>query len=105
MIEDISNLDHVMADFERAGATVAGLKLSWCKPGVKIVGFVCTEEGRIPDMQMVMTLVRWPAYGNVMEVRAFLGPPCTIRYEYASFQSRQHLSSTWRARTCNSYGD
>lgn len=73
VMEHISNLDHVLADYERAGATVAGLKSSWCKPGIKIVGFVCTEEGRFPDAQKVEKLVQWPACSTLTEVRAFLG--------------------------------
>jgi hypothetical protein len=55
------NLDLVLADYERAGATVAGLKSSWCKPRIKIVGFVCTEEERFPEAKKVEKIVLWPA--------------------------------------------
>lgn len=72
-MEHISNLDHVMADDERASATVAGLKLPWCKPGIKIVGLVCTEEGRLPDAQKLEKRVRGPACSNLTEVGAILG--------------------------------
>jgi hypothetical protein len=67
------NVDLVLADYERAVATVAGLKSSWCKPGINIVGFVCTEEGRFPEAKKVEMIVLWPACTSVTEVRAFLG--------------------------------
>jgi hypothetical protein len=44
VLEHIVNLDLVLADYEHTGATVAGLKSSWCKPGIKIVGYLCTED-------------------------------------------------------------
>jgi hypothetical protein len=52
---------------------VAGLKSSWCKPGIKIVGYVCTEKGRFPGAKKVEKIVLWPACMLVKEVRAVLG--------------------------------
>lgn len=43
------------------GATIAALKSSWCKPSIKIVEFVGTEEVRLPDAQKGEKLVKWPA--------------------------------------------
>lgn len=71
-MKHISNLDHVLVDYKRAGATVTGLNSSWCKPCIKFIRFVCREEGRLPEAQQVEKLVKWPACGNMTEVRAFL---------------------------------
>lgn len=71
--EHISNVDHVLADYKRVGAIVAGLKSSWCKPGIKIIRCVCMEEGTLPDVRKVEKLVKWPPCGNLPEVRPFLG--------------------------------
>lgn len=72
VMEHGSNLHYVMADYERAGATVVGVKLLSCKPEIKIIRFLCTEEGKLTEAQKGEKLMRWPAGGNLTEVRGFL---------------------------------
>jgi hypothetical protein len=53
VIEHLQNLDKVLADVERAGASISGEKSDWCWNGVKIVGFVCGEAGTWPQASKV----------------------------------------------------
>ena len=41
--------------------------------GVKIVGFICDEEGRHLEAAKVEKLCKWVKCESVMEVRAFIG--------------------------------
>jgi len=47
--EHLKNLDNVLADMVRAGATICGEKSDRCWNQVKIVEFVCGEAGRWPQ--------------------------------------------------------
>lgn len=73
MAEHIVNIDHVLADVERANAVVSGLKSQWCQPALRLVGFVCDSNGRHPQAAKIRAIVEWPACRNVRDVRAFLG--------------------------------
>jgi hypothetical protein len=73
VMEHLQNLDNVLADVERAGATISGEKSDWCWNGVKIVGFVCGEAGRWPQASKVDKVWNWPRCENRTECRAFLG--------------------------------
>jgi len=53
VMEHLPILDNVLADVERAGATISREKSDWCWNRVKIVGFVCAEAGRWPQASMV----------------------------------------------------
>jgi len=46
--EAISNLDSVLADIERAGGTISGLKSAFIVEGLKVVAYICDENGRQP---------------------------------------------------------
>jgi hypothetical protein len=72
-MEHLQNLDYVLADVERAGATMSGEMSDWCWNGVKIVGFVCGEAGRWPQASKVDKVWNWPRCENRTECRAFLG--------------------------------
>jgi hypothetical protein len=70
VMEHLQNLDNVLADVERAGATISGEKSDWCWNGVKIVGFVCGEAERWPQASMVDKVWNWPRCENRTECRA-----------------------------------
>ena len=73
ILEHIQNIDKTLCEIERAGATVSGAKTQWCKPGVKIVGFVCDLEGRHPESSKVAKILDWPECQNTTELKGFLG--------------------------------
>jgi hypothetical protein len=56
VLEHIQNLDAVLADLERAGATISAVKSKFCMAGLKIVGYVCDAEGRHPDSTKVLKM-------------------------------------------------
>ena len=71
--EHIVNVDKVLLEIERVGATISAKKTQWCMPGVKIVGYVCDSEGRHPDSAKVVKILDWPACEGPTEVKSFLG--------------------------------
>ena len=73
ILEHLQNRDDVLADVERAGATISGEKSDWCWNVVKIVGFVCWEAGRWPQASKVGKVWNWPRCINCPECRAFSG--------------------------------
>ena len=73
IIEHIQNVDRMLCEIERAGATLSGLKTQWCQPGVRIVGFVCDKDGRHPESSKVAKILDWPECHNPTELKGFLG--------------------------------
>ena len=49
LMEYLQNLDNILADVKRPGATISCGKPDWCWNGVNIVRFVCGEVGRWPQ--------------------------------------------------------
>ena len=72
-MEHLQNLDNVLADVERAGATISGETSDWYWNRVKIVGFVCGEAGWWPQASRVDKVWNWPRSENRTECRAFSG--------------------------------
>jgi len=50
-------VDEMLADLERAGATVSGSKLELAKNGITIVGYYVDGEGRHPDVKKIVKIV------------------------------------------------
>lgn len=73
VLEHIVNVDNVLADIERAGATVSGEKSQWVGERVEIVGFGCDASGRHPVEKKVEKIVRWKPPTEPKHLRAFLG--------------------------------
>jgi len=71
-MEHLQNLDNVLADVERTGATISGGKSDWCRNGVKIVGGVSGEAGRWPQTSKVDKVWNWPRCKNRTECSTFL---------------------------------
>ncbi len=87
MLEHIINLDRVLSDIERAGATI-GPKSQFCMDGIKLVGYVCGAEGRLPDSQKVIKILEWPPCTDVTSARAFLGVCVYYRIWIVSFSEK-----------------
>jgi hypothetical protein len=73
VFEHLSNIDAVLADIERAGATVSGHKSDFCYGSMIVVGYRVDANGRHPDQKKVTKIKTWPACRDVKEVRMFLG--------------------------------
>jgi hypothetical protein len=71
--EHIRNLDMVLADIERAGATISGEKSKFCVNGMKIVGYMCDSDGRHPQMKKVAKILLWGEPKDTADARAFVG--------------------------------
>jgi hypothetical protein len=72
-LEHLQNLDRVLLDLERAGATIAGSKLQLCMMGIEVVGYVCDRDGRHPQQAKVAKILAWPIPINPTELKGFLG--------------------------------
>jgi hypothetical protein len=72
VMEHLQNLNNVLADVERAGATISREKSDWCWNGVQIVGCVGREAGRWPQASKVDEVWNWPWCKTCTECRAFL---------------------------------
>ena len=78
VLEHIKNMDRVLCDIERSGATISGKKSEFCKSQLKAVGFLCDDKGRHPAPGKVTKISQWRECQNPKEVRAFLG--CCVYY-------------------------
>jgi hypothetical protein len=72
ILEHIQAIDQALVRIERAGGTI-GPKSQFCMDGIKVVGFVCSAEGRRPDSTKVIKILEWRSCQNTEEVRAFIG--------------------------------
>lgn len=73
VMEHLQNLDAVLCDVERSGATISGEKSQFCMEGIQIVGYVCDREGRHPQTAKIEKIITWPTPTNPKELRGFLG--------------------------------
>ena len=87
VLEHIQSLDKVLADIERAGATISGIKSQFCMAGLKVVGFVCDINGRHPDTAKVIKILDWPDPIDITGARAFLGVCVYYRIWIRNFAS------------------
>ena len=85
VVEHLMNLDKVLLDIERAGATISGEKSRFCAVGVRIVGFVCDAEGRHPDEEKIAGIICWEVCRDAADVRSFVGMCVYYRIWIPSF--------------------
>jgi hypothetical protein len=71
-MERLNNLDNVLADVERAGATIWEEKSNWCWNGLQIVGFFWGEASRRPHASEDEMVWNWPWCENRTKCRAIL---------------------------------
>ncbi len=60
-------LDAVLASLERAGYTVSRLKSQWLMNRIKIVSYICSSKGRMPEVAKVIKILEWPPCNSIME--------------------------------------
>jgi hypothetical protein len=71
--EHIRNLDIILADIERAEATISGEKSKFCVNGMKIVDYICDSDKKYPQMKKVAKILLWGEPKNTADARAFVG--------------------------------
>ena len=71
--EHFQNLNRVVQRMKYCGGTFSGYKTILCAEEITVVGHRCTVNGRIPDVDRVGVIRRWPAPKNQSEVRGFIG--------------------------------
>ena len=48
ILEAIISLDKVLADIKRAGGTISGEKSEFLKSSLKVVAYICAQDGKTP---------------------------------------------------------
>ncbi|GBG65565.1 hypothetical protein CBR_g51448 [Chara braunii] len=70
----IQDLDRVLGLLEEYNLTTSGPKSKHCMREVTILGFVCNENGRKPDVKKTDKILEWPVpLQSITDVRIFLG--------------------------------
>ncbi|GBG77598.1 hypothetical protein CBR_g24045 [Chara braunii] len=70
----IQDLDKVLGLLEEYNLMASGPKSKHCMKETTILGFVCNENGRRPDVKKTDKIVEWPVpFRSVTDVRSFLG--------------------------------
>ena len=71
--EHFQNLNRVVQRMKYCGGTFSGKKTVLCAEEIMVVGHRCTVNGRMPEMDRVGVIERWPALTCQKEVRQFIG--------------------------------
>ncbi|GBG85175.1 hypothetical protein CBR_g39740 [Chara braunii] len=70
----IQDLDRVLGLLEEHNLTASGPKSKHCMREATILGFVCNEKGRKPDVKKTDKILEWPVpFQTITDVRSFLG--------------------------------
>ncbi|GBG92188.1 hypothetical protein CBR_g54633 [Chara braunii] len=70
----IQDIDQVLGLLEEHNLTASGPKSKHCMREVTILGFVCNEKGRRPDVKKIDKIIEWPMpFHSITDVRSFLG--------------------------------
>ncbi len=73
ILEHIQRLDTILANLERAGATVSENKSQFCMAGIKVVGYIYNSEDRHPDVSKITKILEWSLLSDIATARAFIG--------------------------------
>ncbi|GBG74269.1 hypothetical protein CBR_g18680 [Chara braunii] len=70
----IQDIDQVLGLLEEHNLTASGPKSKHCMREVTILGFVCNEKGRRPDVKKTDKILEWSVpFQSITDVRSFLG--------------------------------
>ncbi|GBG61676.1 hypothetical protein CBR_g23192 [Chara braunii] len=69
----IQDLEKVLNLLEEHNLTASGAKSRHCMREATILGFVCNEKGRRPDVKKTDKIIEWPVpFHSITDVRSFL---------------------------------
>ncbi|GBG92841.1 hypothetical protein CBR_g57392 [Chara braunii] len=72
--EHIQDLEKVLSLLEEHNLTASGAKSRHCMREAFILGFICSEKGRRPDVKKTDKITEWPVpFHSITDVRSFLG--------------------------------
>ncbi|GBG79640.1 hypothetical protein CBR_g29789 [Chara braunii] len=70
----VQDIDQVQGLLEEHNLTASGPKSKHCMRETMILGFVCNESGRRPDVKKTDKILEWPVpFRSITDVRSFLG--------------------------------
>ncbi|GBG83931.1 hypothetical protein CBR_g37802 [Chara braunii] len=70
----IQDIDKVLGLLEAHNLTASGPESKHCMREATILGFVCNEKGRRPDVKKTDKILEWPVpFQSITDVRSFLG--------------------------------
>ncbi|GBG84720.1 hypothetical protein CBR_g39096 [Chara braunii] len=70
----VQDIDQVLGLLEEHNLMASGPKSKHCIREATILGFVCNESGRRPDVKKTYKILEWPVpFRSIMDVRSFLG--------------------------------
>ncbi|GBG80146.1 hypothetical protein CBR_g30514 [Chara braunii] len=70
----VRDIDQVLGLLEEHNLTASGPKSKHCMREATILGFVCNEKGRRPDVKKTDKIREWPVpFQSITDVRSFLG--------------------------------
>ncbi|GBG69445.1 hypothetical protein CBR_g4140 [Chara braunii] len=80
----IQDLEKVLSLLEEHNLTASGAKSRHCMREATILGFVCSEKGRRPDVKKTDKITEWPVpFHSITDVRSFLGGHRGVQATYA----------------------
>lgn len=112
--EHFQNLNRVVQRMKYCGGTFSGHKTVLCAEEITVVGHRCTIDGRLPEVDRVGVITRWPACTTVSEVRMFLGTVGVCRVFIKDFAKlagplnsllRQNVPFSWGMEQDRSMAD
>jgi hypothetical protein len=71
--EHMQTINRILQRIRHAGGTFNAKKSYFAVPHIKVVGHVCSFEGRTPDESKVQKIRDWPPCEDLTDVRGFLG--------------------------------
>ncbi|GBG90741.1 hypothetical protein CBR_g51248, partial [Chara braunii] len=89
----IQDIDQVLGLLEEHNLMASALKSKHCMRQATILGFVCNEKGRRPDVKKTNKILEWPVlFQSITDVRSFLGTCGFWRSFVKDFASKtEHL--------------
>ncbi|GLB43661.1 putative integrase core domain containing protein [Lyophyllum shimeji] len=88
--EFFQDVNRIVQRMKYSGSTFSGHKLSLCVERFKVLGHVCTPQGRVPDDSRLDLLKNWGPCATISELRAFLGTVGVLRIFVRNFAHRAH---------------
>ncbi|GBG86824.1 hypothetical protein CBR_g42107 [Chara braunii] len=74
VLKHVQDIDQVLGLLEEHNLTASGPKSKHCMRETTILGFVCNEKGRRPDVKKTDKILEWPVpFQSITDVRSFLG--------------------------------
>jgi hypothetical protein len=67
------HIDVILDKLTSAGFTVNATKCQFCKPQIKFLGHIISDEGVKADRERIEAILRYPVPKNQRELRKFLG--------------------------------